>query len=240
MPDEQPDSPGAPPGPPPYPGSPPPPYPGSPPPYPGGPAPSYPGSPPPGSPDAWYRPPPPPGSPGGYYYPPGSPPPGQWGGSPGYGAPQGYPGASPYASYWARVGGFLIDAVIVGVISLIYDIPAHAFRNQTTIDNGTSTVHFNFNAGGILVPLLISVLYAGFLIGGRGQTLGMMAARIRAVDGSTGQLIGFWRAVGRDLFERLLGFLLAIPLLIDLLFPAWDPRRQTLHDKVTNTVVVRV
>lgn len=233
MPDEHPDAASTPSGLPPYPGSDrpgssPPPYPGSNPP---------PSGPPASSPDAWYRPPAPPGG-GGYYYPPDSPPSGQWGASsPG---PSPYPGALPYARYWARVGGFLIDGVIVFVASLIYLIPAHAFRHTNTITNGTTTVHFNINGGGVLVPLLIEVLYAGFMIGHRGQTLGMMAARTKAVDGTTGQLIGFWRAVGRDLFERLLGFLLAIPLIIDLLFPAWDPRRQTLHDKVTNTVVVRV
>ena len=65
-------------------------------------------------------------------------------------------------------------------------------------------------------------------------------ARIKAIDANTGNLIGFGRALGRDLFERLLGFLLFIPLVIDLLFPAWDPRRQTLHDKVTNTVVIKI
>jgi uncharacterized RDD family membrane protein YckC len=77
------------------------------------------------------------------------------------------------------------------------------------------------------------------MIGLRGQTLGMMVVRVRAVDASSGQLIGVPRAIGRDLFERLLGFLFFLPLLVDLLFPLWDPRRQTLHDKVTNTVVIR-
>ena len=207
-----------PPDPPPHPGyAPPPPY--SPPP---GPYPQPPSSPPPGP----YAPPPsypPPGASGGYY-PPSAP--------PGF---QGYPGAAPLASYWARAGGFLLDGVILGVVYVLILLPTHAFRVHTAT-NG----HYRVNGGAELVLVLIGALYPGLMIGLRGQTLGMMAAKTKAVDGATGGLIGFWRALGRDLFERLMAILLLIPWIVDLLFPAWDPRRQALHDKVTNTVVIKV
>jgi uncharacterized RDD family membrane protein YckC len=226
--------------------------PSGPPKYPGNAPPSYPGSPPPpgqGAPqaDPWYAPPAQPGA----YYPPGSPPPGQWGpgsgygppggyGSPaGYGPPQGYPGAAAYAGYWARVGGAVLDTIIISIASLVYLLPAHAFRTTHVLVNGRDTLHFNLGGAGLVLLLVLGALYSGLMIGLRGQTLGMMAARVKAVDGTTGGLIGFWRAVGRDLFERVLGALFLIPLIIDLLFPVWDPRRQTLHDKATNTVVIR-
>ena len=220
MSDEHPDAPGAPPGPPQYPGT----------------APPY--APPP------YNAPPPPYPPGGGapagYYPPGAPPPGQWAGAPGPGyGPQGYPGAAPYASYWARVGGFLIDGVIVGAVVLLLLAVFGGFHHREVINNGQVTYRFNFS-GVYFILVLLGALYPAFMIGLLGQTLGMMVARIKAVDATTGGLIGFWRALGRDLFERLLQFLLVIPVIIDLLFPAWDPRRQTLHDKVTNTVVIKL
>ncbi|HXW39249.1 MAG TPA: RDD family protein [Acidimicrobiales bacterium] len=225
MADQQPDAPGEPSGPPPYPGSAPPPYPGTA---------------PPSAPDPWYRPPPPPGGgyppPGAGYYPPNAPP-GTYG-DPRYGQ-QGYPGAAPFASYWARVGGLLIDSVLLFLVSLVYIVPSHAFHAMTTTSNGIRT-HASISSGGVLVLLVLGALYASLMIGLRGQTIGMMVARIKAVDAATGGLIGFWRALGRDLFERLLGALFVIPLIVDLLFPAWDPRRQTLHDKITNTVVIRV
>jgi uncharacterized RDD family membrane protein YckC len=138
------------------------------------------------------------------------------------------------ASYWARVGGFLLDGLIVGAVFLVILLPTHAYRMQTV--NG----HVRADRGAELVVILIGALYPALMIGLRGQTLGMMAAKIKAVDAATGGLIGFWRALGRDLFERLLAILLLIPWIIDVLFPAWDPRRQTLHDKVTNTVVIKV
>ena len=225
---QPPDAPNSPPGPPPYPGAPPP-YPGYPPP-----APSQPQ--PPSSPDPWYTPAPPPG------YPPGGgmPLPGQWVPGPsGYGQ-QPYPGAAPLASYWARVGGFLLDAVIVAAVYLVVLLPTHSFHAMTRATANHVAVRAGVSGGATLFILVVGVLYSSLLIGLRGQTIGMMAARIKAIDANTGNLIGFGRALGRDLFERLLGFLLFIPLVIDLLFPAWDPRRQTLHDKVTNTVVIKI
>jgi len=222
-----PDEPEAPSGPPPYPG------PSSPPPESG--PPRYPGG---GAPDSWYEPPRQPGGgPGGYYYPPGSPPPGPYGAPPS-GGPGG-PGTAVYASYLARVGGLLLDSILLSLVSLLYLLPAHALRTTHTVVNGVSTAHLNLPPGTVIVTLIIGALYAGLMIGLRGQTLGMMAVRVRAVDAATGQLIGVPRAIGRDLFERLLGFLFFFPLALDLLFPLWDRRRQTLHDKVTNTVVVR-
>jgi len=228
MSDEHPDAPSTPPGPPPYPGTAPP---SAPPPY--NPPPPYNAPPPPYPPGG--------GAPGGYY-PPGAPP-GQWAGAPGPGygyGPVGYPGAAPYAGYWARVGGLLLDGVIIFVGSLIFLLPAHAFRSMHTINSGRVYAHVGISGGGLVFLLVVGALYASLLIGLRGQTVGMMAARIKAVDATTGGLIGFWRALGRDLFERLLGALFVIPVIIDLLFPAWDPRHQTLHDKVTNTVVIKV
>jgi uncharacterized RDD family membrane protein YckC len=68
----------------------------------------------------------------------------------------------------------------------------------------------------------------------------MMAVCVRAVSARDGAPIGFGRAVGRAAFEYLMAILLFIPWIVDMLFPLWDPRNQTLHDKVTDTVVVKV
>lgn len=228
---QPPDAPNMPPGPPRYPGAPAP-YPGAPPPAP--PQPSA-------SPDPWYTPAPPQGPPPGGGMPPSyMPPPGQWTPGPSGFGQQAYPGAAPLATYWARVGGFLLDAVILAAVYLVVLLPTHSVHGMARATSGHVAVRAGLSGGATVFVLVIGVLYSSLLIGLRGQTIGMMAARIKAIDANTGNLIGFGRALGRDLFERLLGFLLFIPLVIDLLFPAWDPRRQTLHDKVTNTVVIKV
>ena len=266
----------APPPPPPPPPPGPPSYPDAPPSYPGTPA-AYPGTPPggggyappggappysgaPGGPPpygAGYPPPPPPP---GSYPPPGYAPPGGYPPQGGYPPPQGgypqaqggYPPAgyvpvSPYASYGARLGGWLIDFVIVAIVAGVLVRVLNAghvawvtFTYHTTV-NGVRHNHIG-HISSLSVPLwiVLSSLYGAIMCGSaRGQTVGMMAVSARAVDERTGGPIGFGRALGRALFEWLMVIVIFIPWIIDMLFPAWDQRRQTLHDKVTRTVVVK-
>lgn len=259
----------APAGPPPYPGqggpsgypgpAAPPPYPGPGIPYqaPGAPVPPYgqppspygtqagyapPGSAPPGYPPPGY---PPPG------YPPGGYPPGGY--PPGYGAPQAYPtgplgpGGVPLASYWARVGGWLLDFVIVGAIGTVANAIFSAGHvggvswHYTTTTNGVTTNHTgHVSVAAAAFHVVVVLLYGAFFCGSaRGQTIGMMAVGVKAVDRDSGAPIGFARALGRGAFEYLLVILAFIPWVIDMLFPAWDARRQTLHDKVSRAVVVK-
>jgi uncharacterized RDD family membrane protein YckC len=81
--------------------------------------------------------------------------------------------------------------------------------------------------------------------GPRGQTVGMMAAGVRAVGDEDRDVLGYGSAFGRALVEgvlrliNLLYFLLGLAWVLDMLFPLWDKRRQTLHDKVAGSVVIR-
>jgi uncharacterized RDD family membrane protein YckC len=153
------------------------------------------------------------------------------------------PPASPLASYGARVGAWLIDWVITSIVGAVVLVPIHAVHQvNTTVTNGSriSTRGVSVTPQGFLLSVLIVLIYATAFIGSsRGQTIGMMAVRAKAVDASSGAPIGHARALGRALFEYLLLFLLVIPWVVDMVFPLWDSRRQTLHDKVTNTVVIK-
>ena len=68
--------------------------------------------------------------------------------------------------------------------------------------------------------------------------LGMIIVGVRVVDENDGSAIGFGRALGRAGFEYLMVILLFVPWIIDMLFPIWDPKNQTLHDKVSKAVVI--
>ncbi len=174
-------------------------------------------------------------------------------GAPPYGAPTGYPPGygfppqPPYASYWARVGGWLIDWVILAVVINVLNLGFNAARigrvnfHVTTTVNGTSTIHhFHYSVVGGIVGLVLTLLYGAILCGSaRGQTVGMMAVGARAVDGDHGGPIGFGRALWRAFFEYLMFVLCIIPWVLDMLWPAWDSRHQAWHDKVANTIVVK-
>jgi uncharacterized RDD family membrane protein YckC len=222
-------------GPPSYPGSMPPPVP------PPGPAP---GMPPPPVPPSYPAspPPPPPGSyPVGGYAPP-PPPYASYGGGDG-------PGTVPYAPWGTRLGGYLIDFVIFIPVLLIL---ALLFRHThvltvhlNTRRNGTETRR-TFSLLSVLLTGLADLVYVTILCGGRrGQTVGMMAVGIRVVRDGTFGLVGYGQAFLRALVEgafRFVGaviFFLGVVWLLDMLFPLWDKKRQTLHDKITGTVVLR-
>jgi uncharacterized RDD family membrane protein YckC len=168
------------------------------------------------------------------------------------GGPPAYGNAAqaPYATWGIRVGGYLIDTVIFLVVLVVLFI---LFRHSNTLEvhlmarrgNGTQRRHFS------TVPFLITgvlyVVYGTVLCGSsRGQTVGMMAVGVRAVRAGSLETLGYGRALARALVEGVLRlvdlvfFVLGLVWLLDMLFPLWDKKRQTLHDKVAGSVVLRL
>ncbi|MFA5890901.1 MAG: RDD family protein [Actinomycetota bacterium] len=149
------------------------------------------------------------------------------------------------ASWGQRVGAALIDGLVVGVPSwilmAIFGIGAAA-SGQVEVDPITGEV---VGGGGALflmmaVVFAVGVLYRVLLEGGRrGQTVGKMALRIQVRDATAGGSIGYGRAFLRWVVAGAL-WIVTVPGIIDVLFPLWDKRRQTLHDKAARSIVVRV
>lgn len=196
-------------------------------------------NPPPPPPGGGYPPPPPPPGgqyppPGGYGYPP--PPPGAGypgGGYPGGGYPgEGYPGAGGYAGgpttpfgtlagWWRRVGATIVDGVVIAIpVGFVLGI---AGANQAVID---------------LVAALAFFVYITALLGSSGQTVGNRAASTRTIDANHGGPIGSGRAAVRALVQLVLQ-VTVIGWILDFLWPLWDSRNQTLHDKAAGSLVVR-
>lgn len=219
---------------------------GGPPSFPGN-APAPAGS-PPAPPPAPLSAPPPPPPPAPPPSPPAAPPsyptgPGESYAAAPYGAQD-----APYASWGTRLGGYLIDLVIfipvLVVLALLFRhahvLELHlAARRHGTTRRSISLLSF-------LLTGVLFLVYATVLVGGpRGQTVGMMAVRVRAVRDDTRDVVGYGAAFGRSLMEQILrligvvSIVLGLPWLLDMLWPLWDARNQTLHDKVAKTVVIR-
>jgi uncharacterized RDD family membrane protein YckC len=156
----------------------------------------------------------------------------------------------PYAGWWTRFGGYLIDVIIfIPVLIVLYV----AFRHTHTLEvhlmtkrNGSSTRR-SLSLLSPLITAVVVVAYATILCGGaRGQTVGMIAVGVRVVRDETHDALGYGRALRRAVVEqalRILGtvtLILGIFWLLDMLFPLWDKQNQTLHDKVAKSVVLRV
>lgn len=146
-----------------------------------------------------------------------------------------------YASYWARAGGYILDAIIVAIISVVVQLPLHGWHTAYTNTAGTRVGHLQFDMAALVLQAAIVTVYATVFLGARrGQTPGMMAARIRLVSADSGGPVGYGRALARAVLAYVLGIVLFFPLVIDLLWPIWDKRNQTLHDKAVRSVVIKV
>ena len=203
-------------------------------------------------------PPPPPGSDQprpGYGSPPpppsSTPPPAY--GAPTYGSPppayqpsyqQGYGAPTDYAGFGSRLGSMLIDGLIGALFSLPAIIALFAGPKEIRlceIDDQQRLCEVPTAAGSALLGVLLAAGVIGYYVIlcrmlGRGQSWGMKATHTRLVGADDGQPIGFGRALGRQLFA---GFISGNLCLLGYLWMLWDKRKQTWHDKIVSSVVVK-
>jgi len=143
--------------------------------------------------------------------------------------------AVTYANYGSRAAAYIIDFLILWGIAITSGIIGF-----TMLFSETSRP-----IGIILLVAAVIWIPAGaiwnYIVrqGSTGQTLGKSRMGIRLVRVDTGRPIGAGLAIVRVLagwiFNSLTGGLF---LIVDLLFPAFDKRRQRVVDKILNTVVV--
>lgn len=125
--------------------------------------------------------------------------------------------SSPRAGFWRRFTGSMIDgvAVIFAAYAFSY-IAIEAYY---------------------VVAIVGGCVYYALLEGGEnGQTLGKMAVGVRVVSLADGGPIGHARAFGRWIGRIVSG----AALLLGYLWMLWDADKQTWHDKMADSVVVRV
>jgi uncharacterized RDD family membrane protein YckC len=92
-----------------------------------------------------------------------------------------------------------------------------------------------FSLLGDLVVIAAGIWFA-VQVGQTGQSPGMRVVGLRCIGSQTGQPIGG----GLGVVRAIAHFIDSIICYVGWLFPLWDSQRQTLADKVMNTVVVVV
>lgn len=135
-----------------------------------------------------------------------------------------------------RVTAFVIDDIIVSLlfIAIFYSQIMAVFSNFTNLDESAMMSISEFVSEQILVLFLIKIIYHTVLIWQNGMTIGKYFMKIKVVDMNTNERpelqVSLLRAVVRIPSEALfyVGFLLAF----------FVPLKQTLHDKLSNCVVV--
>jgi uncharacterized RDD family membrane protein YckC len=119
------------------------------------------------------------------------------------------PYAGPRVGFWYRLIGTVIDAVLVGAVLAMLEIEGAAF-------------------------LLIWVVYHVGMWTWKGQTIGAMILRTKVVR-MDGQPLDFATALVR----ALSAFISAAALFVGFFWAGWTKDRQSWHDRIAGTTVVK-
>jgi uncharacterized RDD family membrane protein YckC len=141
-----------------------------------------------------------------------------------------------------RLTAGVIDTIIVGLIAAI---PTALVGDSVLAADDSSTMNpWGSNPSIwalVAAQTLLGVLYLGLAHARWGQTLGKRALKIRVVSLSTGRAPALHHALIRALFflgAPLVPFAGWVIALIDATWFGFDGRRQCLHDKLVQTVVI--
>src|SRR5665811_1731319 len=135
-----------------------------------------------------------------------------------------------------------IVPIIIGVVIAFKDAGTEITQDPVT---GLDTVEITggVNAVGVIILVLASLFYFGFTIwnlairqGKLGQSLGKKVLGISVVRQDNGRFLGAGAGFLRWLVAQVLGGI----CFLDYLWPLWDEKKQTWHDKVVSSVVIRV
>jgi len=150
-----------------------------------------------------------------------------------------YGPAMDYATWGNRAIGYIVDSLLVGVVvAVIYALAGGMIAAVAGLAGREA-------ASGIccltlvlfpLASLAVGLYNRVYLVAQRGSSIGQALVRVKVVDGN-GRLLSQQTALIRLLAQVGMGFVPVLGL-IDLLWPLWDERRQTLHDKAVGCYVI--
>lgn len=133
-----------------------------------------------------------------------------------------------YVGFWPRVGAQIID----GVLSLVVFTPpliviyGWDYLTDENRSLGVAEVLFSW-----ILPSVAVILFWLY----KQATPGKMAVSARVVDAKTGNTLTVGQSIGRLLAQGIS----ALPLCLGFIWVAFDSRKQSWHDKLAGTVVIR-
>jgi uncharacterized RDD family membrane protein YckC len=139
-----------------------------------------------------------------------------------------------YAEYGQRIRAAVVDSLLItfAVGALVFGLSIFAARGGPFANLLSTLAYFIYLAG---ATLYYTVCYAE-----GGQTIGKMTTRTAVrLDGDEDRPLGYVRAFIRALIPPFF-WVLIVPGLLDVLWPLWDAKHQTLHDKLVGSVVILV
>lgn len=137
------------------------------------------------------------------------------------------------APFPLRVGGLLIDQMVAGLpVFVVFLALGH---HPDDMVKGSLGFWFNIFFVGL------GLLHETIGVWKYGRTIGKWICRTRVVNASDGGSVSISSAFLRSLVPAAFGVVPAVGMALGMLVYVWaffDPRRQGIHDKAANTVVV--
>lgn len=181
---------------------------------------------------------------------------------------QGQPGpvtadGVPLAGWWWRVLATIIDSVLLYFVTQFILAVSGLSAAMGTVSNelaayitelldvgGQPDLRYMMQViysspvfwGIFVVSIAVAVVYSALMLRFTGATVGKLACGLKVVRTGQGRSTEKlpWRvAILRPLSQKLMEQINLLAL-IDVLFPLWDSKRQSLHDKAASTQVVKI
>jgi len=141
------------------------------------------------------------------------------------------PIALEFAGFWRRFGAFAIDAVSLLVITAAV-VP---WEQQPHSGGASLSLPSPDNPASLGVLFAFSLAYFVASWSWHGQTPGMMALSIRVIRPDATAV-----AFSTALVRYLAGVLCLVPIGLGFIWIAFDRHKQGWHDKLADTVVIKV
>ncbi len=142
-----------------------------------------------------------------------------------------------YASVGRRWAAIIVDAIIMIVAIFAVMIPVVAVVGLSSGSEYTETGGLLLSVISQLLFLVVVVAYSVFFIGKKGQTPGKMLLKIKVVKIGTSDAPGYLRAFLREIVGK---FISGVVFDLGYLWAIWDKDKQAWHDKIAQTVVIKV
>ncbi|HEX2668793.1 MAG TPA: RDD family protein [Gammaproteobacteria bacterium] len=132
------------------------------------------------------------------------------------------------APLWRRLAAASYDALVVlGLWFIATAVAMPVARGAITPDHPLAELLYR------LYILAVGFLFFGSFWVRNGQTLGMLAWRVKLVDARTGGSVRW----GQALIRYLAAYLSWAALGLGFWWSLWDPEKKTWHDKLSGTVL---
>ena len=139
-----------------------------------------------------------------------------------------------YGGFFVRLSAFLIDSLLVGLLTLAVSLPISILCNVLPGDLGNQAILFRYTLKDIL-RYLVGAGYFILLTYTTGKTVGKKAMNLRVINADGTLKLSLFNVIFRETVGR---FLSAFVLCLGYLMAGIDSDKRALHDRLCDTRVI--